>query len=115
MFIVNRDGRNLRQLTDWPGEDGWPAWSPDGKSIAFTTTHNVRSGLFDTWVMRADGRGKRRLAHGGFPVWSPDGRVIMVARGPDSEHLAVVRRDGSGLRAWPIRGELPDWHSEAAH
>jgi Tol biopolymer transport system component len=110
VMVVNRDGTGLRQLTDWPGEDGWPAWSPDGKLIAFTTSHLVESGR-DIWVMRADGRQKRRLAVGSFPVWSPDGRFLMFSTGgeSESERLSVIRPDGSGLREWPITGWLPDW------
>jgi Tol biopolymer transport system component len=111
VMVINRDGTGLRQLTDWPGEDGWPAWSPDGKWIAFTTSHAVKSGRFDVCVMRADGHQKRRLTAGSFPVWSPDGRFLMFSTGgeSDSERLSVVRPDGSGLRAWPITGWLPDW------
>jgi hypothetical protein len=37
VFIVNRDGSGLRRLTSWPGDDGFPTWSPDGSQIAFAT------------------------------------------------------------------------------
>jgi TolB protein len=109
--VVNRDGSGLRLLSNWPGEDGWPAWSPDGMWIAFTTTHDVRAGRYDIWVMRADGRSKRRVAAGSFPVWSPDGRFLMFSTGGDEESngISVVRANGSGLRSWPITGWLPDW------
>ena len=112
IFVVNRDGTALRQLTSWPGEDGWPAWSPDGKRIVFTTTHGTVSERYDLWIMLADGSRKHRLTAGSFSVWSPDGRAIMFSTG-DEERLAVIRPDGSGLRTWPIRGELPDWHRAA--
>jgi Tol biopolymer transport system component len=111
VFVVNRDGTGLRQVTNWPGEDGWPAWSPDGKSIAFTTTRPVESGEPSIWVMRADGQAKRRVAPGSFPAWSPDGRFLIfsTAGESDSNRLSLARPDGSGLRAWPIDGWLPDW------
>jgi Tol biopolymer transport system component len=111
VFVVNRDGTRVRQLTDWPGEDGWPAWSPDGKWISFTTTHDVVSGRYDIWVMRADGTAKRRVAPGSFPVWSPGGRFLLFSTGGESESdsMSVARPDGSGLRRWPIDGWLPDW------
>jgi Tol biopolymer transport system component len=109
IFVVNRDGTALRQLTSWPGEDGWPTWSPDGRRIVFTTTHGTVSERYDLWIMLADGSRKHRLTAGSFPVWSPDGRAIMFSTG-DDDRLAVTRPDGSGLRTWPLRGELPDWH-----
>jgi hypothetical protein len=49
VFVVNRNGSGLRQLTSWPGEDGTPVWSPDGKWIAFTTTHDVVAGHYEIW------------------------------------------------------------------
>jgi Tol biopolymer transport system component len=113
VFVVNRNGRDLRQLTSWPGEDGFPAWSPDGSQIAFSTTHDAVSGVrYDLWLMRADGRGKRRLGTGGFPVWAPDGRTIMFSTENGDESLAIVRPDGSGRRALPLRGWLPDWRRQ---
>lgn len=112
VFVVGRDGKGLRQLTDWPGEDGWPTWSPDGKWIAFSSTHGSEPGRFRLYVMRSDGSQKRLLATGAagdFPVWSPDGKAIMFSGG-DGEHLRVVRPDGTGLRRLRATGWLPDWH-----
>ena len=63
-----------------------PAWSPDGRQIAF-----VRS--YDIWVMNADGSEQRRLASGAArdrSSWSPDGRTI-----------AFDRRVGRGSSAYP--------------
>ena len=66
-----------------------PAWSPDGRRIAF-----VRGG--ELHVVAADGRGDRRLTRGGAaassPAWSPDGRTIAFAAGRDI--LTVRVADG---------------------
>jgi len=48
----------LTQLTNNDAQDGLPAWSPDGKYIAFVSDEGGRWGL---WVMRADGSGRRKL------------------------------------------------------
>jgi Tol biopolymer transport system component len=56
--------------------DGAPSISPDGRSIAFTST---RGGGAEIWVAAADGSGPRRvssLAATSAPRWSPDGGSI---------------------------------------
>jgi Tol biopolymer transport system component len=52
IYLLRRDGRGLRRLTRRGGQS--PAWSPDGKWIAF-----IRAG--DLYVIRTTGRGLRRL------------------------------------------------------
>ena len=125
VFVMNADGTHIRRLTDAPGEDGFPAWSPDGTKIAFSTTRDdcahsespdcKSSGDIgpyeDIWVMNADGSDQRRVSDrvGQLPVWSPNGRWILFSPG-----LNLVRLDGSGLTAVDVPGppsepEFPDW------
>ncbi|HEX6939846.1 MAG TPA: amidohydrolase family protein [Longimicrobiales bacterium] len=60
-----------------------PAWSPDGKWIAFTTWDDTLGG--HVWKVPADGGRPRRLTKepGEYvhPAWSPDGREVLVVRG----------------------------------
>src|SRR5260221_313831 len=77
LWTANADGSALRRLTTGPGEDGWPAWSPDGRSIAFVAARGPGNQERSIWIMRSDGSGKRRVAKGEYPVWSPDGRFLM--------------------------------------
>lgn len=76
------------------GDDIQPAWSPNGRSVAFSSN---RSGTFDIYVMRTDGNDVRQITAGAAdetsPVWSPDGTRIAFV---DGGHLTVVRADGSG-------------------
>jgi TolB protein len=65
----------VRTQGNW--KDGSPAWSPDGRRIAF---YSERDGNAEIYVMNADGTGVTRLtntkADEGYPAWSPDGRTI---------------------------------------
>src|SRR5581483_1831117 len=53
IWLVNDDGSNPRRLTIHPARDTHPKFSPDGKSIAFTSN---RYGNDDVFVMPATGR-----------------------------------------------------------
>ena len=65
---MNADGSGLRNLTRSPAYDGNPAWSPDGRKIAFGRDGEI-------YVMNADGNGQRNLtrspANEGWFAWSP--------------------------------------------
>src|SRR5262245_2223884 len=58
VYSVKADGSGLRKLAD-PGEQ--PAWSPDGKRIAYVVNVSHVPGDGRLWVMKADGSGKRQL------------------------------------------------------
>ena len=79
---MDADGSGPRNLTQNPAKDVRPAWSPDGRRIAFVSR---RDGNSEVYVMNADGSGKRNLtrdrASDDFPTWSPDGRRIAFLRG----------------------------------
>jgi TolB protein len=73
-----------------------PAWSPDGRRIAFVSRRDGRSHIN---VMRADGKGLRRLTDSASddesPTWSPDGRRIAFSRGGA---LFAIRSQGGPAR-----------------
>lgn len=96
IFTVSVKTRQIVRLTrDRRSSD--PSWSPDGKHLVFSKfSRNGRGG--GVYVMRADGRGVRRVARdGSSPVWSPDGRRIAFSSGdrvviaaPDGRHRRTV-------------------------
>lgn len=59
---------DLRQLTSDPADDLLPAWSPDGRSIAFVSTRN---GNPEIYIMDADGQNQRRLTFNSTGDWRP--------------------------------------------
>jgi dipeptidyl aminopeptidase/acylaminoacyl peptidase len=76
---------DLRQLTDHAADDMLPAWSPDGRAIAFVST---RDGNPEIYVMASGGGNPRRLTFHPTGDWRP-------AWLPDSQHLVFVS-DRSG-------------------
>ena len=76
IFLRRVRGENPVNLTkDFPGDNYMPAFSPDGRSIAFRSEREG-GGIF---VMGATGESPRRLSDFGYePAWSPDGKAIAV-------------------------------------
>ncbi len=102
IYVMNTSGGRLRQLTDHPGRDQGPAWSPDGSRIAFMSD---RDADVDIYVMDADGRNVRQPTdHSGgdeFPAWSPDGTQIAFASNRDGDSrgdIYVMDVNGGNVR-----------------
>ncbi len=93
------------QATTHPKTDQEPAWSPDGKKIAFQSD---RSGSWDIWVMDMDGNKVNLTSHPATdlgPAWSPDGRKIAFAstRG-EGDDLDIYVMDANGTNVKPLAG-----------
>ena len=96
--VAAADGFGERRLTDAPGLDDGPEFSPCGRFIWF---NSVRSGLMQVWRMNADGTDQRQITADGdrncwFPHVSPDGSTVayLAYRRGDLEpgqHLADKR------------------------
>jgi Tol biopolymer transport system component len=114
VWTIDADGTDLTRLTNSPGFDFDPSWSPDGTRIAF---RSERSGEPEIWLMNADATDQRRLTAGFSPAWSPDGSLIAFAGPSDgSGMLALIRSDGTGLRTLPGTegGEYPSWSPDGS-
>lgn len=78
LWIVSLQTGKPRQLFHGSSQDTRPAWSPDGRQIAFSSD---RSGTVEIWVADADGKAPPVVITSGpgaktSPAWSPDGKEI---------------------------------------
>jgi tricorn protease len=78
LWIVDRNGGDARRLTAGVGLEGYPVFSPNGKSIAFAGEYE---GNLDVYVIPAAGGIPTRLTHHPDPdvpvCWTPDGKNII--------------------------------------
>ena len=119
IYLGSTDGSPPRNLTRSLVNEWGPAWSPDGRLIAYNADGRI-------YVMRPDGRGKRRVTGipGEYPAWSPDSRRLAFmsaregTRGSDPDYdIFVVDLDGRGLRrltSWPGEEGWPAWSPDGA-
>ena len=120
IYVMDDDGGNQRRVTVHRGVDEYPAWSPDGKKIAFVSNrNNVNKDRRQIWVIGADGRNPTRLTDGvvdTHPDWSPDGTKILYDAHlvPEGHNLApggiiLMDADGNNKRLLTPNGGQPSW------
>ena len=93
IFVMNADGSYLTNITDHPAWEEFPAWSPDGKKIAFRGYRDNEdleverpAGRAELYIMDPDGSNVERLTRNagweGEVSWSPDSKWIVYRAGP---------------------------------
>jgi hypothetical protein len=114
IYLVPSAGGPSELLLDDSGPNRWPAWSPEGTQIAFSSD---RSGNTDIWVMAAGDPVQLTFdpeadAH---PAWSPDGNRIAFAstRGGSGEYdiwvMSSTGENPAPLTVDPARDWFPSW------
>ena len=87
-------GSVYRALTPGPWLDSDPAWSRDGRRLAFV--RSARPGKSDIFVADANGKGQRNLTRGRALNWGP----VWSSR---ANTIAFVRFEGFGAQIWAMR------------
>jgi Tol biopolymer transport system component len=124
IFLMDRNGANVVQLTTAPQLDDQPAWSPDGLRVAFRSYRAGREG--DIWVMNAAGGNLTNLTPDPLPgisdertpAWSPDGRRIAFASNQGGNmDIWTMAADGSDQLQLTVAPEFetePVWSPDGA-
>jgi len=102
LWCIRPDGSGLRQLSPEGGQehDVDPVFSPDGKTILFTSTRGGAPGI---WRMPREGGKLERVCDGDQAEWSPDGKQIVMRR----QERIFVRELATGTeraispKSWP--------------
>ena len=103
---MNVDGSSAKRITFAGKYNASPAWSPDGKTLAFA---GFDADHFDIFTIALEGGGLKRLtdarkangkaSNNESPSWSPDGRQILFSSDRTGHsQLYLVSPDGTGER-----------------
>ncbi len=100
IYVMDSDGNNVVRLTESPGRDGGPVWSPNGERIAF---YSNRDNDTEVYVMNSDGSAQERLTfHDGWdwPMgWSrASGRLLAYGMHGDNLDIYTMEPDGTDIR-----------------
>ncbi len=108
IYVMDRDGKNIKRLTTFKGGDWHPRWNDNGKEIIFFSS---REGSSQLWKINPDGGEAIRLTSlecNGInePLITPDGKkmIFYTSVFPEyGEDLAATEADEKAMREGPVR------------
>jgi tol-pal system beta propeller repeat protein TolB len=115
---INSETGEIKRLTADNTDDDWPAYSPDGKQIAF---QSERDGNSEIYTMDVNGKNAHRLTSNNskdyHPDWSPAGQeIIFISDRDGNPELYKMQDNGNHqlrLTQTPFREFNPQWSPDA--
>ena len=111
IYIMKADGTGQRRLTETPGYDGGPFFTPDGKKILWRR-FDEQGLIADVWTMNLDGTDKKQITSFKAMSWAPymhvSGEYILFASNKlGFENFEVFMVDAAGTKE-PVRVTYSD-------
>jgi TolB protein len=101
IFIMNADGSEQTQLTEFGKASFAPFMHPDNKRIIFCSNYGASPREFNLWMINADGSGLEQITHSGlfdgFPMFSKDGKYLMFI---SNRHAAEENHQNIFITEW---------------
>lgn len=93
-LLENLEDRTAKRLSEDEAASIHPAWSPDGRSLAYSRLSPV-TGEWEVWVLNLEQQSTQRLVNGLFADFHPDGQRLVFQR--------PRQRDGQWYSIWTVR------------
>lgn len=110
LYIIDTNGRNLKQLTFGKRNDHAPTWSPNGKTVAFISKRETSSQI---WLLSMEGGEAKpltKLPRGTVSnvKWSPDGKHLLFLFHPLGKEVKI---DKKGKEETPVYRHIKEiWY-----